>query len=229
MADESSPTRFKAEMPQIPGVSPAVTGPRRRPSYFPLLAGVLLVGIALLLAVRWFSRPHPTQHVRVQPAPQIEVPAPPPDPASLLAHVDKANPEVTELTTLSKPWSFVDFYIHDLTTDESVRATIVRLPAGSPNALTSYYAFSHKAPSGTCQLEYITDLDTLRNEYDYRVASHPLVGNPCTHTLYDPSKTTNLTDNIWIRGAIVQGSDVRPPLGIELKLHNNQILAMRTE
>jgi hypothetical protein len=228
MAEEPS-TRFKAEMPQIPGVSPAVTGPKRRPSSFPLLAGVLIAGIVFFLAARWFSRPHPTQHDRVQPTPQIEVPAPPPDPASLLPHVNKASPEVTEIATLSKPWSSVDFYIHDLTTDENVLATIIRLPTGSPNSLTSYYGFSRKAPSGTCQLEYITDLDKLRNDYGYRPATHPLVGNPCTHTLYDSLKTTNLTDNVWIRGAIVQGSDVRPPLGVELALHNNQILAIRTE
>jgi hypothetical protein len=90
-------------------------------------------------------------------------------------------------------------------------------------------AFSRQALYGACQLEYIRDIDKLRTEYDFRAATHPLVGNPCTHTLYDPLKTTNLPGNIWIRGAIVQGSDVRPPLGVEIEVQDKQILAIRTE
>jgi hypothetical protein len=232
MADESSPARFKADMPQIPGVSTAPTRPGRTNPLLPLIVGVVVFGVALLLAVRWFSRPHPTaeaSHPAPTAPPQIEVPAPPPDPASLLPHVNKANPEVTNLAALSKPWSSVDFYIHDLTTDESVLATIVRLPTGSPNAVSGYWAFSRKAPSGSCPLDYITDLGKLHGEYEFQAANHPLVGNPCSHTLYDPLKTANLPGDIWIRGAIVQGSDVRPPLGVEIKIQGKQILAIRTE
>jgi hypothetical protein len=229
MADESSPARFKADMPQIPGVTSALPRPRRANPLLPLIIGVVVLGIALLLVVRWFSRPHPTQSVHVQPAPQIEVPPPAPDPASLLPHVNKTNPEVSTIAALSKTWSSVDFYIHDFTTDESVLATIVRLPTGSPNAASGYWAFSRKAPSGSCPLEYITDLEKLQGEYGFQAATHPLVGNPCSHTLYDPLKTANLPGNIWIRGAIVQGSDVRPPLGVEVKVQAKQILAIRTE
>jgi len=39
----------------------------------------------------------------------------------------------------------------------------------------------------------------------------------------------NLPGNIWIRGAIVQGSDVRPPLAVEIQIHDKQILAIRSE
>ena len=49
------------------------------------------------------------------------------------------------------------------------------------------------------------------------------------HTLYDPLQTVSLPGNIWIRGAIVQGADVRPPLGVEIKIQGQQILAVRTE
>jgi hypothetical protein len=229
MADESSPARFKAEMPQIPGVSPGLTRPRRGNPLLPLIVGAVILGLVFLLFARWFSRPHPTQAVHARPAPQIEVPPPAPDPASLLPHVNKANPQVASVSALSKPWSSVDFFIHDLTTDENILATVVRLPTGSANATSGYWAFSRKAPSGSCPLEYITDLAKLHGEYEFQAATHPLVGNPCTHTLYDPLKTTNLADNVWIRGAIVQGSDVRPPLGVELKVQDKQILAIRTE
>jgi hypothetical protein len=32
-----------------------------------------------------------------------------------------------------------------------------------------------------------------------------------------------------VRGSLVQGSDVRPPLGIELKIQGKSILAVRME
>jgi hypothetical protein len=229
MNDDSSAARYKADMPQIPGVTHgSPRGPRSNP-LLPLIAGVVLFGVILLLTVRWFARSRPVVPPRVETAPQIEVPSPPPDPASLLPHADRTHPVIADVADLSKPWSSADFFVRDLSTGEDVGATIVRLPSGSPMAPAGYWAFSHKAPSGTCPLEYINDLDKLRKDYDYRDARHPLVGNPCSRTLYDPLKTVNLPGNVWIRGAIVQGSDVRPPLGVEIKIQDKQILAIRTE
>jgi hypothetical protein len=228
MNGDSSASRYKADMPQIPGVSSTPRRPRSNP-LLPLIAGIVVFGVLLFLAVRWFAHSKPAVPVRAQAPAQIEVPPAPPDPASLLPHADKNNPVIAEVAGLSKPWSSAEFFIHDVATGENVPATIVRLPSGSPNAPSGYYAFSHKAPSGTCPLEYITDLDKLHNDYDFRSATHPLVGNPCSHTLYDPLKTVNLPGNIWIRGAIVQGSDVRPPLGVEIKIQDKEILAIRTE
>ena len=216
-------------MPQIPGVSPGSFRPRRSNPLLPLIVGVLVFGIVLVFAVRWFSHTRPVRPARVEPAPQIEVPPAPPDPNSLLPHADKNNPSIADVAELSAPWSSKDFFIHDFTTGESVRATIVRLPSGSPATPSAYWAFSHKAPTSDCQLEYITDLDKLLKDYDFHHANHPLVGNPCTHTLYDPLKTLSYPGNVWIRGAIVQGSDVRPPIGVEIKIQGKEILAIRTE
>jgi hypothetical protein len=56
-----------------------------------------------------------------------------------------------------------------------------------------------------------------------------MVGNPCSHTVFDPTKMTMLPGNIWVRGAIVQGSDLRPPLGIEIEIKGKEILALRRE
>ena len=215
-------------MPQIPGVQNSRRPPKSNP-LLPLIAGVVLFGVLLFLAVRWYSHSRVTTAARVDPPPQIEVPSAPPDPASLLPHANEANPVIANVADLAKPWSSADFFIHDLTTGENVPATIVRLPTGSATAPAGYWAFSRKAPSGTCPLEYIHDLNTLHKEYDFRAATHPLVGNPCSHTLFDPLKTVNLPGNIWIRGAIVQGGDVRPPLGVEIKVQDKQILAIRTE
>jgi hypothetical protein len=228
MPETSTPSRFKAEMPDIPGVVP--TPARRRNPLLPLIVAIAAVGVFLFFVVRWFS--HPTriaEPTRVEPTPQIEVPSPPPDPNSLLPHADKNNPAIAEITNLSKPWSSADFFVRNTVSGEMIPATIVRLPGTSGSLASAYWAFSRKATYGDCQLEYITDMDKLAKEYGYRRASHPLVGNPCSGTLYDPLKTASLPGNVWIRGAIVQGSDLRPPLGVEIKLQGKQILAIRTE
>jgi hypothetical protein len=229
MTEHPTPVRFKADMPDIPGVS----GPhsrRRTNPLLPLIAGIVVLGLVLFLATRWLSHPKPSeQAVRVEQAPQIEVPSPAPDPNSLLPHADESNPAIAEVNNLAKPWSSADFFVRNKLTGENIPATIVRLPSGAAGAVAGYWAFSRKAPYGSCQLEYITDLDKLRTEYDYRQANHPLVGNPCSRTLYDPLRTVNLPGNVWIRGATVQGSDIRPPLGVEIEIQGKQILAIRSE
>ncbi|HET7892423.1 MAG TPA: hypothetical protein VFL34_12900, partial [Candidatus Sulfotelmatobacter sp.] len=222
------PSRYKADMPDIPGI--ATNALRRRNPLLPLIIALAAVAICLLLALRWFSRaPKAVESVHVEPAPQIEVPAPPPDPNSLLPHADANNPVIAQVADLAKLWSSADFFIHNIVTGDNVPATIIRLPNSPATSPSGYWAFSRKAAYGDCQLEFITDLDKILKDYDYRHATHPLVGNPCSRTLYDPLKTANLPGNIWIRGAIVQGGDIRPPLGIEIKVQGKQILAVRTE
>ncbi len=216
-------------MPQIPGVpDPSSRRPRRNP-LLPLIITFLVLGLVILVAVRWLAHNKPVEPVRVEQAPQIEVPSPPPDPTALMPHATEANPGIAIVADLAKPWSSVDFFVRNRLTGENVSAIIVRLPSGSGSQASGYWAFSRKAPYGSCQLEYITDIDKLRSEYDYRAANHPLVGNPCSHTLYDPLKTGNLAGNVWIRGAIVQGSDIRPPFGVEIEIRGKEVLAIRTE
>jgi len=230
MTEQPSPARFKADMPDIPGVSGPPPRFRRTNPLLPLIVGLAVLGLGLFLAVRWLSRPRPNeQATRTQPAPQIEVPPPAPDPNSLLPHADEAHPVIANINDLAKPWSSIDFFVRNRLSGESIPATIIRLPSGSAATISGYWAYSRKAPYGDCQLEYVTDLEKLRTEYGYRHASHPLVGNPCSRTLYDPTRIVNLPGNVWIRGAIVQGSDIRPPLGVEIQIQGKQILAIRSE
>jgi len=42
-------------------------------------------------------------------------------------------------------------------------------------------------------------------------------------------KYAAIPGGVLARGAVVQGSDLRPPLGIEVKLKSKQILALRME
>ncbi|HET6933017.1 MAG TPA: hypothetical protein VFI45_22015 [Candidatus Acidoferrum sp.] len=227
MADHQTPAHLKAEMPQIPGI----TGPRKSAPnpMFPLIIGLVVFGIILLIGVRWLSRNKPVEQTRAEQTPQLEIPSPPPDPSSLLPHATESDPVIANISDLSKPWSSADFFVRNRLTGENIPATIVRLPAGSPALPAGYWAFSRKAPYGSCQLEYVPDLKRLRDEYGFPRANHPLVGNPCSRTLYDPLKTSNLPGDVWMRGAIVQGSDIRPPLGVEIKIKDKQILAIRSE
>ena len=56
-----------------------------------------------------------------------------------------------------------------------------------------------------------------------------MVGNPCSRTVFDPLRLGTVPGNVIVRGAIAQGSDLRPPLGIELKIKGKNILAVRME
>jgi hypothetical protein len=230
MPDTPAPDRFKPDMPQIPGV--AKPGAGRSSGSNPairLVAGLLAVLVLVFLVARWVLRPKHAEPPAVEAPAQMEVPAPPPDPASLLPHATEAEPGIATLAELGKPWSSKDFFIRNRLTAEYIPAVIVRLPGGSPTQAASYWAFSLRAPYGNCQLEYVADMDKLKNDYGYRGAKHPMVGNPCSRTLFDPLRLTNLPGNVWVRGAIVQGSDLRPPLGVELQIQGKNILAMRSE
>jgi hypothetical protein len=69
----------------------------------------------------------------------------------------------------------------------------------------------------------------LKNDYGFKNPTHPMVGNPCTQTVFDPLKFATLPGDFLVRGAIAQGSDLRPPLGIEIKVEGKSIQAVRTE
>jgi hypothetical protein len=231
MTDQPPSDRFKTEMPQIPGVSGP--GPRSAAAPNPavkLVIGLLAVLLLVFLGARWALRPKHAPAQSVEQQPQIEVPSPAPDPSTLVPHATPADPSIASLEEMAKPWSSKEFYIHNRLSGESVPALLIRLPTGSPSQSSGYWALAQKSPYGDCQLEYVTDLEKLKTDYGFRAAKHPMVGNPCSRTVFDPLKTTNLPGTgAWARGSIVQGSDLRPPLGIEIKVEGKKILAVRTE
>jgi hypothetical protein len=228
MTDQPPSERFKTEMPQIPGVS----GPGARPVGNPatkLVTGLLALLLIVFVGARWALRPkHAAPRVAEQ-QPQIEVPAPAPDPSSLIPHATEANPGIADTIEMAKPWSTKDFFVRNRLTGENIPALLVRLPSGSASQASGYWAFAVKSPYGNCQLEYISDLAKLQGDYGFRGARHPMVGNPCSHTVFDPLKLTNLPGDVWVRGGIVQGSDLRPPLGVDIRIDGKKILAIRAE
>jgi hypothetical protein len=230
MTDQPPSDRFKSDMPQIPGVSGSGSRPSAAASNpaVKLVIGLLAVLLVVFLGARWALRPKRAVHSALQ-QPQIEVPSPAPDPSTLLPHATETEPGIADVAEMAKPWSLKEFYIRNRLSGENIPAVLVRLPAASASQASGYWAFAKNSPYGNCQLEYITDLNKLKNDYGFRAAKHPMVGNPCSRTVFDPLKLTNLPGSVWVRGAIAQGSDLRPPLGIEIKVEGKKILAVRTE
>jgi hypothetical protein len=218
-------------MPQIPGVGSAGArraGPAANPA-IKLVAGLLVVLIVGLVVSRMLMRPKRTEApVAAGPA-QIEVPAPAIDTTPPIPRATKANPEIATVAEMAKPWTSKDFaFINDLS-GENVKAELIRLSTGSASQADGYWAFAMSAPFGNCQLEYVSDLAKLKSDYDFQGARHPMVANPCSRTVFDPLKMTSIPGNIWVRGGIAQGSDLRPPLGIEIQIQGKNILAVRME
>jgi len=230
MTDQPPSDRFKSEMPQIPGVSgPGARSTAASNPAVKLVIGLLAVLLVVFLGARWALRPKPVAPTLAEQQPQIEVPAPAPDPSTLLPHATDSEPGIADATEMAKPWSSKEFYIRNRLTGENIPALLIRLPVGSPSLTSGYWAFEQKSPYGNCKLEYLTDLNKLKTDYGFRAPKHPMVGNPCSRTVFDPLKLTNLPGSVWVRGSIVQGSDLRPPLGIELKIEGKKILAVQTE
>jgi hypothetical protein len=221
--------RFQADMPQIPGVIPGGSRKTGSPSRMPLIIGLVGVVLVFLLGLRLVSRPKPVETPVAAPPPQIEVPAPAIDPNASLPHATEAAPEIATVSEMSKPWTSKNFFFVNHLTGENVPAILVRLSSGSPSQGEGYWAFEVNAPFGNCKLEYITDIDQLKNDYGFQGARHPMVGNPCSRSVFDPLKMSEIPGNFWVRGTLVQGSDVRPPLGVELKIQSKSILALRME
>ena len=218
--------RFKAEMPQIPGVSPGGKRPGGLPAPVKVIGGLVAVILAVVVIGALVSRSRKNAAPAVDPLPQVELA--PPDLGNPPA-IPPANRGIANTQDMGKVWSSAQFDFRDPLTGERIPSLLLRLPSGSVAQPGGYWALSLKAPYGNCQLELVSDLGKLKTDYGFRAPKHPMVGNPCSRTVFDPLKMSNLPGNIWVRGAIVQGSDLRPPLGIEIKIEGKDIFAVRME
>lgn len=122
---------------------------------------------------------------------------------------------------LAKEWSSKRFDFRDEAAGTTLEALVVHLPGDD------YWAFSLREPYGTCTLQYLTDLNQIQTVYNY-TSSYPLVGDPCNESLFDLTKYGGGPSGM-VRGQIVQGRAVRPPVAIELKIKGDEIIAVRPE
>jgi hypothetical protein len=128
---------------------------------------------------------------------------------------------VATTAELAKPWSSKRFYFRDPATSNPVPAMLVRLPGGT------LWAFSLREPYGSCELEYVTNLKQLQDQYGF-TGAYPMVGDPCNKTLFDLTQYGNGPSGL-VRGEVAQGSGWRPPIAIELRTKGNEIIAARME
>jgi hypothetical protein len=234
MTEQKPVGRFKAEMPSIPGLAGEA---RRAPRTIPrghIVAGLFVV-LAGTLAIWWTLRPRHTQAVAATAPAQIEVPTPATtlavgtEPAGAAGGPTDEEQVIATTSEMAKVWSAKDFLYRNPLSGWAIRAMLVRLPVGSATQASGYWAFATNAAYGNCKLEYITDLKRLSEEYGYRRARHPMLVNPCNRAVIDPLKLSSLPGGAWVRGEIVQGADMRPPLGIEVKIKGQRIVANRME
>jgi len=233
MPDDQRIDPFKPRQPSIPGIedvtagntpagSLASTGSSRRfaPSHYLtwIVAGALAVCIGAGAFFLWqrgsssqADRPitEPTEAAATQPLKSI--PNWPVGPGPVATGEEIAN-----------AWASKRFLFRDPVTSEPVPAMIVHLPDGG------YWAFSLREPFGTCDLDYVTDLEKLRTDYDFR-ASHPMVVNTCNRTVYDLLRYGGSSDGGLVRGDVVQGSGIRPPIAIEVRVEGKHLVALRME
>ncbi len=230
---------FKPMQPSIPGVASAPKAAEPTAPELPLepssgppptaaapMIGVAVVVVAVVVIVGglfyWSrslsSRPQPTSPGAA--ATPVPTAAETPKPKESLPVGPGRIGTTDELT---KAWSAKRFLYNNPLTSQIDPAMVVRLPGGA------YWGFSLREPFGTCELEYITDLEKLRTVYNYR-ADHPMVGNTCDHTVYDLLRYGGgAPDGGLVRGEIVQGGGVRPPMAIEIRTDGKYLVADRAE
>jgi hypothetical protein len=217
-------------MPTIPGVPSSRRAALLKAlpaALFGALGALLLVG--LIVAFRHYSHPaaasKPAIAFQAQdpPASAAAVPDPPPAPPD---HTETG--EIALVSDLPRPWSSKAFtYVRPIV-HIGVSAMIIRLTGAAAASGGSYWAFSLTEPFGTCQLQYVTDLSALASQYGY-TATHPMVVDPCTQTVFDPLRMGQRADGAWVRGEIVQGGGIRPPMAIEVTVRDATLYADRIE
>lgn len=234
MTDSKKLDPFKPQQPAIPGIPaqapkketapPPQTfeSPSRAPKppqnsyvWFAIAAGIAILG----LRIAWWahgssakSAPAPVTEVRVEP---------PPAPIKPVEKLPVGPGQIVRADELSKPWSSKKFLYRDPYSTEEIPAIVVRLPGGS------FWAISLREPYGNCNLEYVTDLETIREKYHFN-AEHPMVVDPCGRIVYELARYGNGPNGL-VRGAVVKGTAVRPPIAIEVESSGNWIQAVRIE
>lgn len=223
---------FKPPEPNIPGVPPAAQkgvtasgsqiGKSKLSAIPPIawiiiaVAGLVIIGGGLALhLIRAGSGEATVSHAAPLAAPPAAKPTKP-------QHIVPVGPGVIASTQeLKQTWSAKRFLFPDSVTGQTDAAMVVRLPRGE------YWGFSLQVPFGKCQLEYVSNLEILRRDYQFN-ADHPMVVDPCEHTIYDLLRYGSTSAGL-VRGDIVQGAAIRPPMAIEIRERGNAVVAVRME
>jgi len=237
MPDNSSKKdAFNPPQPTIPGVSKppapdatqsaatqsgATQSSPAQSAGLPTWITLSIAGALILVIVGvWWSRRTPAEEIT--PVQTTDLPAAaaaaPSTPAS---NLPVAPGEVATTDELASTWAAKKFLFHSNVNGEQIPAMIVHLPGGT------YWGFSLREPYGTCEMEWVTDLQKLETEYKFH-AQHAMVADPCNHSVFDLSRY-GTGPNGLVRGEIKQGAAVRPPIAIEIETKGKRLMATRME
>ena len=180
MPDDEKHDPFKPEQPRIPGVSnappkrsaqrPADTNARpEKSSWSPKVAwlGIALV-VALVIGLgiaKWSGgKDAPaTATDRGESAPAAAETTKP------AVSLPMGPGPIATTEELAKTWSSREFEFRNAGIGGTVQAIVVHLPDNV------YWAFSLREPYGNCKLEYITDFQRLKLEYNF-TSDYPEIG-----------------------------------------------------
>jgi len=217
---------FQPDMPQIPGVSDGSRHSKQgvvlpETQRLPQIVGIaIVVVLSAAIGILWFRS---RSRVAISPASDTQsVEQPAPALPEHIAPIHEGPSVAATVEELSKPWAAKKFNFVKPITQENVHAMVIRLPDGN------LWAFSLQGPFNRCELEFVTDLTTLASKYQFN-AKHPMVVSSCDNTVYDPLKVDDVGGNTWVRGEIVQGNSLRPPLSIDVKVRGRSIIAESIE
>jgi hypothetical protein len=244
MADEKKFDAFRPQEPKIPGVPDSASRPARpappppkplvppplpkrkveeKTEHMPMLwvVGIVAACLVCVIVAWWSHHVSAKEEIAAAPTADVTLPTATAEAPKPEAKLPSGPGEVATAKELEKPWSSQKFIFQNPITSERSPAMVVRLPGGV------LWGFSLREPFGTCEMEYVTDTSRIEREFKYR-AQHPMVVDPCNRAVFD------LTDygsgpNGPVRGAIVAGAAVRPPIAIEMSTKGNEVVAVRIE
>jgi len=237
MVNETKTDRFKPTQPTIPGVPEGVARDAASDSASPspgfprgeivskVLPWVVVGALAVCIGGGGFFLWQRGSYSQAGPAAAEPTGAAPPavaEPPKPAPSLPVGPGPVATTEELAKAWAGKRFLFRDPVTSEPVPAMIVHLPDGS------YWAFSLREPFGTCDLAYVTELEKLRTDYKFP-ASHPMVVDTCSRTVYDLLRYGGSSDGGLVRGEVVAGFGIRPPLAIEVRVEGKQLVTARME
>jgi hypothetical protein len=207
-----------AEVQPVPHVSAQAPAAQHKlpPAWLSLTLALILFGSA---AAAWLK------HSPSKPPQTAVAPAAAPDAQPVPPTEEKRVPvgpgEIATKEELAKPWSAKQFSFRNALTGELIPAEVVRLPGDT------FWGFSLREPYGKCQLIYTTDTKTLREQYGVS-SEHPMIVDPCNGTVFDLEKYGSAPSGL-VRGDVVAGPGLRPPLAIEIQADGNRVMAVRSE
>ena len=217
----SAPKKTAPVMPHIPGVNDKPAG-----SQFQLKPLIAVIVAALFCAAGfafWLSHRRQADQRELASGAVAPAEASIPDPSSTM-HTDTDPNAIATVEELARPWSSKKFSFVDLQSHDSVPAMVIHLPGSGE----SFWAFSLNPPFSRCQLQFVADLTALSQRFAFP-ATHPMVVSDCDGTIYDPLKMATLSDGSWVRGDIVRGSAIRPPIAIQIQVRGRELIATRIE